>query len=86
MEAFTQNLSPKITSVLSRRMDSVIKNSEGLDQTENRIEDVNVLPGSAEQTDVMASMVKTCTNHSDGTTREKMEVKVNRIDQSHLVE
>jgi hypothetical protein len=83
MEAFAQNLPPKISSVVTRRMNSVIQNSENM---ENRIEDSNVLPGSAEQTDLVASLVKTCTKNPDGTTRKKMEVKINRADQSHLVE
>jgi hypothetical protein len=86
METFVPNLPPKISGVVTQRMNSAIQNTENMDQVENRLNNDNILAGSAGQTDLVGSIVKTCTTNPDGTMRQHMEVKVNRTDQSHLIE
>jgi hypothetical protein len=67
-------------------MNSAIQSSNSLDEVENRVERENTLPGSAGQSDIVASVVKTITNTSDRGSRSKMNVKVNRSERSHIVE
>lgn len=85
IQAFTTDLPPVISNVMKTRTDSAIQSTDNLDQVENRLEDKNVLPGSAGQTDVTVALVKTSTNSPQGSTRKKMNVSVQRTDRSHEI-
>jgi hypothetical protein len=86
IEAFLETFPSKLADVVTTQMNSAMQSSDSLDEVENQVERENTLPGSAGQSDIIASVVKTITKTPEHGTRSKMNVKVNRNDRSHIVE
>ncbi len=86
LEDFLENLPPSMSNIMNQTFENSIRAATNVDGIQHTLERDQVQPGSGGQTDLYAKVLKTTVDDPGCGRTERIDLKVDRKDKSHIFE